>query len=81
MNDTPDITATGSSDKRSVRPGAHPTVPRGKLWIFFFLFLTVGIGMYAGTMYRIQNYGYVGINDDRLAHPEDAAPAATTPQN
>jgi len=56
-------------------------IPRVKLWIFFFLFLTVGIGMYAGTMYRIQNYGFTGTGKDTLAHPEEANPAATNPQN
>ncbi len=57
-------------------------VPRAKLWLFFGLFLLVGLGMYAGTMYRIQNYGFTGTGKDQLAHPEQAAPADTaTPQN
>jgi hypothetical protein len=32
-------------------------------------------------MYRIQNYGYMGIGQDRLAHPENEKPTATPPQN
>jgi len=63
-------------------------IPRVKLWIFFFLFLTVGLSMYAGTMYRIRHYGYTGLGQDRLAHPEETQPAqaspaapATPPQN
>ena len=51
---------------------AAPQVPRAKLWIIGGLFLIAAIGMYAGTMYRIQNYGYVGVGDDRpIAKPAD----------
>jgi hypothetical protein len=74
MNDTLNTT-TGSSHN-------NPRgVPRVKLWIFFVLFLTVGIGMYAGTLYRIRHYGYTGVGQDNLAHPEEVNPAAPTPQN
>jgi len=76
MNTTPDNTATGSNKR--------PRVPRAKLWIFFGLFFIVAVGMYAGTMYRIKNYGYTGLGQDQLAHPEDekpqASPQATPPQ-
>lgn len=74
MNNTPDNSA-------NVSPSNPRGVPRVKLWIFFFLFLIVGLGMYAGTMYRIQNYGYTGLGQDRLAHPEEATPATAAPQN
>ena len=47
------------------QPPARPEVPRVRIWIMGALFLIVGIGMYAGTMYRIQNYGYVGVGDDQ----------------
>lgn len=47
------------------QPPARPQIPRARIWIMGALFLIVGIGMYAGTMYRIQNYGYVGVGDDQ----------------
>ncbi|MEG3619457.1 hypothetical protein V5T82_13395 [Magnetovibrio sp. PR-2] len=47
------------------KPAARPEIPRARLWIMGALFLIVGIGMYAGTMYRIQNYGYVGVGADQ----------------
>lgn len=74
------MTAT-PDNATNATPNNPRGVPRAKLWVFFFLFLTVGLGMYAGTMYRIQNYGYTGLGQDKLAHPEDAKPAATAPQN
>lgn len=77
MTTTPD-TATVSNAGANARPGPS----RAKLWIFFGLFFIVAVGMYAGTMYRIQNYGYTGIGQDQLAHPEqDAAakPSAAQP--
>ena len=59
----------------------RPAVPRLKLWIFFGLFFIVAVAMYAGTMYRIQNYGYTGIGQDQLAHPEQGQAASGTPEN
>ncbi len=56
MNDT------GPTDPKS---NSRPDIPRVRIWIMGALFLIVGIGMYAGTMYRIQNYGYVGVGDDQ----------------
>ena len=47
------------------KPTARPDIPRARIWIMGALFLIVGIGMYAGTMYRIQNYGYMGVGDDQ----------------
>jgi len=47
----------------------RPQVPRAKLWIIGGLFLIAAIGMYAGTMYRIQNYGYVGLGADQPIKP------------
>ena len=44
---------------------AKPRVPRVQIWIVAAVLLAVGLGMYAGTMYRIENYGYVGSKDDR----------------
>lgn len=64
--------------------GGRPGVSRVKLWIFFGLFFIVAVSMYAGTMYRIQNYGYTGIGQDQLAHPEQdqaANPAPATKNN
>lgn len=64
MNDTTNNTQTGSAEQ--------PQIPRAKLWIIGGMFLVAAIGMYAGTMYRIQNHGYVGIGDDRpIAKPVD----------
>jgi len=51
-----------------------PRIPRARIWIMGALFLIVAVGMYAGTMYRIQNHGYVGIDDDQPI----AAPAERT---
>lgn len=63
-------------------PAAKRVLPRARMWIFFGIFFVAALGMYAGTMYRIQNYGYMGIGQDRLAHPENEKPtAATPPQN
>lgn len=59
----------------------RPAVPRAKLWIFFGLFFIVAVTMYATTMYRIQNYGYTGIGQDQLAHPEQDKAAAATKTN
>lgn len=85
MNTTPDATPPTNPNVSYNNPRG---IPRAKLWVFFFLFLIVGLGMYAGTLYRIQNYGYTGIGKDQLAHPEEqkggttAQPqAATPPQN
>lgn len=61
MTTTPENTA-GSNQK--------PAVPRAKLWIFFGLFFLVAVGMYAGTMYRIQHDGFTGTGQDQLAHPK-----------
>lgn len=58
---------------------ASHQIPRARMWIFAGLFLIVAIAMYAGTMYRIQHYGYTGIGQDKLAHPENAPQAQ--PQN
>jgi hypothetical protein len=62
-------------------PTAKRVLPRARMWIFFGIFFVAALGMYAGTMYRIQNYGYMGIGQDRLAHPENEKPTATPPQN
>ncbi len=43
----------------------RPQIPRGRIWIVGAIFFITAIGMYAGTMYRINNYGYVGIGDDQ----------------
>lgn len=62
-----------------------PTNPRGasrkKMWLIFAILFLVGCGFYASVIYRIKNYGYTGIGQDQLAHPEDAKPAAKQPQN
>jgi len=82
MNTTPD-TAPDTTPTNTAPTNPHVSynnprgVPRAKLWLFFFLFFIVGISMYAGTMYRIQNYGYTGIGKDQLAHPENQNGAAT----
>ena len=58
----------------------RPVRPRKKMWIFFAVFFFTAVGLYASTMYRIKHFGYTGIGQDQLAHPEDQAPAAA-PQN
>ena len=68
-NDAETQTGAGQQGRRAV--------PRAKLWIFFGLFFIVAVTMYAGTMYRIQNYGYTGIGQDQLAHPEQDGKAQT----
>jgi len=55
--------------------------PRKKMWLFFAVFFLTALALYGSTMYRIKHYGYTGIGQDQLAHPEDQAPAATAPQN
>lgn len=57
MNETP----TNSAHQ----PGHTRKIPRAKLWIVGGLLFIAAVGMYAGTMYRIKNYGYVGVGDDR----------------
>jgi len=47
----------------------RPEIPRKKLWIIAFLLTIASFGMYAGTMYRIQNYGYVGLGADQPIAP------------
>ena len=66
MNATPESTTGSTADAQG-----HHGPSRTKLWIFFGLFFIVAVGMYAGTMYRIQNYGYTGIGQDQLAHPKE----------
>lgn len=74
MTETPENTTNGPA------PGSddRPAVPRAKMWIFAILFLTVAVTMYAGTMYRINTYGYTGIGEDQKAHPN--APSGTAAQ-
>lgn len=60
MNDTTSTNQTGTN-----QTGNTQQVPKGKLWVIGGLFLIAAIGMYAGTMYRIQNYGYVGVGNDQ----------------
>ncbi|MCW8914936.1 MAG: hypothetical protein OQK24_03665 [Magnetovibrio sp.] len=57
MSETTKINETQVPDR--------PQVPRGRIWIVGTLFFIAAVGMYAGTMYRINNYGYVGIGDDQ----------------
>lgn len=60
-----------------------PTNPRGvsrkKMWLIFGILFFIGVGLYASVIYRIKHYGYTGIGQDQLAHPEDAKPAAIQP--
>ncbi|MBL4616036.1 MAG: hypothetical protein JKY27_14355 [Magnetovibrio sp.] len=72
MNETPKTTAPQLGHIRQV--------PRRKLWIIGGLFLLVAFGMYAGTMYRIQNYGYLGISDDRPIQNQASGPQTTNPK-
>jgi hypothetical protein len=73
MNETPNTNGVGSGPQ----PHAPHRIPRTKFWVIGGLFLIGAIGMYAGTMYRIQNYGYVGIGDDRPI----VSPAPTSQPN
>lgn len=73
MQDTPTTTTTTTHSR--------PALPRAKMWIIFGIFFVASLGMYAGTMYRIQHYGYMGIGQDRLAHPENEKATPTPPQN
>lgn len=77
MNTTPNETA---GQKAAQGAEQRPAVPRVKLWIFFGLFFIVAVAMYAGTMYRIQNYGYTGIGKDTLAHPAEGDAQTTAPK-
>ncbi|HEY9078453.1 hypothetical protein [Magnetovibrio sp.] len=61
MSETPQTNAAQSP--------ARPQIPRTKIWVIGGLFLIAAIGMYAGTMYRIQNYGYVGLGADQPIKP------------
>ncbi len=61
MNET-----TGNNGQDS---GEQPHVPRLKFWIIGGLFFIAAVGMYAGTMYRIQNHGYVGVGADQPITP------------
>jgi len=72
MNETPENSASGDDNR--------PAVPRVKLWIFFGLFFIVAVVMYAGTMYRIQNYGFTGTGKDQLARSVDGKDAPAQPQ-
>ncbi|OEJ67147.1 hypothetical protein [Magnetovibrio blakemorei] len=48
----------------------RPQIPRAKIWLFGALFFFVAISMYAGTMYRIKHYGYVGVGADQPITPD-----------
>jgi len=58
-----------TSQPNAAENNTRPQIPRTKIWIIAGLFLVAAIGMYAGTMYRIQNYGYVGLGADQPIKP------------
>jgi len=60
---------TETSQTNDAQSHSRPQIPRTKIWIIGGLFLIAAIGMYAGTMYRIQNYGYVGLGADQPIKP------------
>jgi len=60
---------TETSQTNDAQSHNRPQIPRAKIWIIGGLFLVAAIGMYAGTMYRIQNYGYVGLGADQPIKP------------
>ena len=60
---------TETSQTNDAQNHNRPQIPRAKIWIIGGLFLVAAIGMYAGTMYRIQNYGYVGLGADQPIKP------------
>lgn len=62
MNDTQKATPPRANNR--------PQIPRAKIWLFGALFFFVAIGMYAGTMYRIKHYGYVGLGADQPITPD-----------
>jgi len=69
MNETSQTSVSDAATSAGVKSASKPQIPRAKIWFIGGLFLIVGIGMYAGTMYRIQNYGYVGLGADQPIKP------------
>jgi len=81
MTTTPEPTAQapqeprpdGSQNEPPVGPHDPPQgrhIPRGKIWLFGAVLLLISFGMYAGTMYRIKSYGYVGAGADQPIKPD-----------
>lgn len=57
-------------------PTPNSKLPRKKMWVFFAVFILFAATMYGSTMYRIRTAGYLGQNQDKLAHPEQGQPTA-----
>lgn len=73
MNETPETAAP-----KTGRGGRQ--IPVAKLWVFFALFFTVAVSIYAGTWYRIRTDGFMGTGNDQLAHPKAAKPKSFKPE-
>jgi len=69
MNETSQTSVSDAATRAGAPHVNKPQIPSAKLWLIGGVFLLVGIGMYAGTMYRIQNYGYVGLGADQPIKP------------
>lgn len=69
MNETSQTSVSDAVTGANGQSKSKPQIPRTRIWLIGGIFLLVGIGMYAGTMYRIQNYGYVGLGADQPIKP------------
>ena len=67
MNDS---SKASQSQANPSKANSRPPIPRVKVWLFGALFFFIAVGMYAGTMYRIKNYGYVGVGADQPITPD-----------
>ena len=62
-------------------PPATTGIPRNRIWIMFVLLALFAGMLYGTTMYRIRSSGFLGVQQDQLAHPEKATEASGTLQD
>lgn len=62
-------------------PSTPVGIPANRKWILFVLLAIFAGTLYGTTMYRIRSSGFLGVQQDQLAHPEKATEASGTLQD